>query len=92
MIFQRKMNCYLTSKNASIPTKATDGSAGWDLYCVSDICIPPNGNGGKATEVPHDIKLEFPDSKCYGRIASRSSLTKNHNIIVGCGVVDNDYW
>ena len=68
------------------------GSAGLDLYCVSDIYLPPNGNGGKPTVVPHDLRLEFPDPECYGRIAARSSLAKNHNIIVACGVVDNDYW
>lgn len=86
------VKCYKVSDKATIPTRATDGSAGLDLYCVSDVYIPPNGMGGKTTKVSHDIRFEFPDQKCYGRIAARSGLAANHSLIVLGGVVDNDYW
>ena len=45
-----------------------------------------------AEQVSHDIRFEFPDQKCYGRIAARSGLAANHSLIVLGGVVDNDYW
>ena len=40
--------------------------------------------------VPLGISIVIPDN-CYGRIAGRSGLASKNSIIIGGGVVDNDY-
>eukprot|EP01095_Lingulamoeba_sp_RSL-Kostka_P004369 TRINITY_DN15533_c0_g1_i1.p1 TRINITY_DN15533_c0_g1~~TRINITY_DN15533_c0_g1_i1.p1 ORF type:complete len:153 (-),score=49.87 TRINITY_DN15533_c0_g1_i1:56-514(-) len=74
------------SKNARLPFKATNLSAGYDLYSAHDNKIPAKGRG----IVDTDISIEFPIG-CYGRIAPRSSLALKHGIDVGAGVIDGDY-
>lgn len=74
------------SHNASIPTRATAGSAGLDLYSAYDYEIP----AAAATLCSTDIQLDIPDG-CYGRIAPRSGLAYNHSLQIGAGVIDSDY-
>ena len=45
--------------------------------------------GGQAL-IKTDLQIAMPPG-CYGRIASRSSLTHHHGIEVGAGVIDPDY-
>ena len=71
---------------AIIPTKATPGSAGLDLFSAQDITIPPR----KRTTIHTDIATQIPPG-WYGSIRARSGLTVKHNIDVGAGVIDNDY-
>ena len=89
---KKSIKCFKLSNKATCPTRSTDGSAGLDLYTVSDVTIPPNGNGGKPTLVFHDLRFKFPDSSCYGRIAARSGLAAHNSLIVGGGVIDEDFW
>ena len=76
------------SPHAIIPTRATEGSVGYDLHSADelDTHIPPNSRGvvstGIAVSLPHNT---------YGRIASRSGLSVKNGIEVGGGVVDRDY-
>jgi dUTP pyrophosphatase len=81
---------------AKLPTRMTVGSAGWDLYAVENIEVPPttsNVNGqvdvGRAL-IPIGIKLGLP-SGTVGRIASRSGLSVKSNLEVGAGWIDSDY-
>ncbi|GFH45233.1 hypothetical protein CTEN210_01707 [Chaetoceros tenuissimus] len=70
---------------ATIPTKGTSGSAGYDLYSTKDISIEP----GTATLIPTDIAIKVPKGT-YARIAPRSSLALK-GLDTMAGVIDSDY-
>lgn len=71
---------------ATIPQRATSGSAGYDLSACEDALVPARGykmiNTGIATQFPSDH---------YARIAPRSGLTLKKGLLVGAGVIDSDY-
>ncbi|GAB1219342.1 hypothetical protein ENUP19_0131G0004 [Entamoeba nuttalli] len=73
-------------KDAIIPTRGTEQSVGFDLYCIDDNIIYPHDrcliSTGIAVQIPHF---------CYGRVASRSSLAIKYGIDIGGGVIDEDY-
>lgn len=71
---------------ATIPTRGSDRSAGYDLYSTSNVIIEPQG---KAL-IPIGLTIALPKGT-YGRIAPRSGLAVNHFIDVGAGVIDPDY-
>lgn len=71
---------------ASPPTRATPGSAGYDLSACSSINIPPRGRA----LVPTGLILQIPAGH-VGRILPRSSLALKNGIDVGAGVIDCDY-
>lgn len=71
---------------AKIPTRATDHSAGYDLYSIDNVIIKPQG---KAL-IPIGLMIALPEGT-YGRIAPRSGLAVKHFIDVGAGVIDADY-
>ena len=72
--------------DATLPTRASPGSVGYDLYSLNDLVIQPNSrdivNTGICATIP---------TGCYGRIAPRSGLTVKYGIHVGAGVIDPDY-
>ena len=72
--------------HAIIPRRATDGSAGYDLFCIESFIILP----GDIACVSTGISVRVP-SGTYGRIAPRSGITVKHNLHVGAGVIDPDY-
>ena len=71
---------------AITPTRATERSAGLDLYSA----YPSRIESGGKTLVKTDLQLAIPPG-FYGRIAPRSGLAYKHFIEVGAGVVDEDY-
>lgn len=77
--------------NAKIPMRATNGSAGMDLYaCIdSPITIAP----GELVIVPTGIAIELPDNGCAAFLYARSGLGVKHGICLanGVGVIDSDY-
>ena len=79
-----------TRENAILPKRATNGSAGMDLYaCIeNDVEIHP----GDLVKIPTGISISIPKD-CAAFIFSRSGLGINHGISVsnGVGVVDSDY-
>lgn len=81
--------------NATIPTRATDSAAGYDLYASESGCIPPFGRSavstGIALELPTMMFPSLPQIKVYGSIRPRSGLSIRHGINTGAGVVDSDY-
>ena len=79
-----------------IPTKMTNGSAGYDLYAAVDAVVPAattSTNGavdiGRCL-VPLGIVFELPNGT-VGRIAARSGLSTSFNIEVGAGWIDSDF-
>lgn len=79
------------NKNAIIPKRATNGSAGYDLHaCIkTDITIKPN----EIVKIPVGIAIELPDEYHVCLIYPRSGIASKHGIsLVNCvGVIDSDY-
>ena len=80
------------SDHATIPTRAHEGDAGYDIYASVNTVIPPRSH----TLVKSGICVRLPDPpmdgmSVYGRIAPRSGLAKKHALDVGAGVVDTNY-
>ncbi|GHU83740.1 deoxyuridine 5'-triphosphate nucleotidohydrolase [Clostridia bacterium] len=78
-------------KTATIPTRATAGSAGMDLYaCITE---PITINPAELATVPTGIAAALPSSDFALFIFARSGLGVKHGISLsnGVGVVDSDY-
>ena len=82
--------------SAKLPSRMTQGCAGFDLYAAESVEIPAaqcNADGyvevGRGL-VPTGIEVELPQGT-VGRIASRSGLSVNSNMEVGAGWIDSDY-
>ena len=77
--------------NAKIPKRATNGSAGMDLYaCIDEsITLEP----GQLAIVPTGIAIELHDNTCAAFLYARSGLGVKHGICLsnGVGVIDSDY-
>ena len=71
---------------AKEPQKATEESAGYDLYVAEAKRILP----GKNDLVCLDLRWAIPKG-FYGRIFPRSSLIKENNVTVEAGLTDADY-
>ena len=70
---------------AQMPSRGTEGAAGFDLYCAEQMNLYP----GLVAKVPTGIALEIPTG-CTGLICTRSSVAlKNINVFLT--VVDSDY-
>jgi dUTP pyrophosphatase len=78
---------------ATIPTRATDSDAGYDLYSIEDGTVP----AGERKVVGTGIAIAIPESKnvfapsYYGRVAPRSGLAVKKGIDVLAGVIDAGY-
>lgn len=72
--------------DAKLPTRGSEGAAGYDLYAVESGLIPPN----KSAMVGTGLAMTVPED-CYGRIAPRSGLAVKHSIGILAGVADRDY-
>ncbi len=76
----------LVHPNAKVPTRATAGSAGWDLYLPELVTITP-----EVQQVSLGFRMEIP----YGWEASirpRSSLARRRITLVNSpGTIDSDY-
>ena len=79
-------------ENAKIPKRATNGSAGMDLYaCIDEpITLAP----GQLAVVPTGIAIALPDNSCAAFLYARSGLGVKHGICLsnGVGVIDSDYY
>ena len=78
-----KKLCY----DATLPTRGSNGSVGYDLYSSEDAFVPSQAG---RTLVGTGITVVLPPG-VYGRVAPRSGLAVNHCINVGAGVIDPDY-
>ena len=77
--------------NAKIPTRATTGSAGMDLYACIDK--PITLNGGEHTVIPTGIAISLPSNEYGAFIYPRSGISIKHGIglLNSVGVIDSDY-
>lgn len=78
-------------EDAVLPTRATEGSAGYDLYaCLdADVEIRPD----MLVKIPTGLAIALPDREHVALIYARSGLAVKHGIALsnGVGVVDSDY-
>lgn len=78
-------------EEAKIPTRATSGSAGLDLYACIDE--PITLNKGDKVVIPTGIAIGLADPHYAAFIHSRSGLAVKHGIALlnSVGVIDSDY-
>lgn len=74
------------SNDATLPTRATAGSVGYDLYASQSTFVGPRGRA----VIPTGLIICVPP-RHYGRVAPRSGLAVKDGIDVGAGVIDPDY-
>lgn len=86
----------LIHPDATLPSKMSAGSAGYDLYATEPVIVPSARTTldggveiGRAL-IPTGVVLELPVDT-VGRIASRSGLSVRSNIETGAGWIDSDY-
>ena len=80
------MEFILKHKNAKAPSRATVGSAGYDLYASEEVTIKAGETGLVKTGVCTNFARHM-----YARIAARSGLSLKKGIMIGAGVIDSDY-
>lgn len=76
----------MLSPGAIAPTRGSYGAAGYDLYANEDVIIGQY----EFTQVSTGVSVAIP-SGYYGRIAPRSGLAAKYGIVIGGGVIDEDY-
>ena len=77
----------LLSAVAIIPTRGSQGAAGYDLYAPRAITIPVQ----QQVCIPLDLAFQLPVGT-YGKIQDRSGNAVKHRLRVGAGVIDCDFW
>lgn len=79
------------NENAKLPFRATDGSAGADLYACLDADIVLAA--GERTLVPTGIAISISDHGYGGFVFPRSSVASKYGVsLSNCvGVIDSDY-
>lgn len=79
------------SPTAKLPTRATEGSAGYDLYAALDepISIP----AGAIRRIPTGLAVAPDRTDAALLLMARSGLATKYGITManGVGLVDNDY-
>ncbi|MDR1354333.1 MAG: dUTP diphosphatase [Oscillospiraceae bacterium] len=77
--------------NATLPARATEGSAGHDLYAAVEetLLIGP----GEIVKVPTGWSIEIPSVELVGLVFARSGLSVKSGIVLAnaVGVIDSDY-
>jgi dUTP pyrophosphatase len=68
------------------PKRATDGSAGYDLYAAESAIIEPNSD----LLAKLRINIALPKGH-YAQIWPRSGMDLKHRVTTGAGVIDEDY-
>lgn len=74
--------------DAIVPSYATAGAAGFDLYAVEDVIIAP----GETKKVPLGLAFEIPEGYVmYVCMRSGIALKTKLRLPNGIGVIDSDY-
>ena len=74
------------SNTATIPTKAHDNDAGWDLYASEIVTVPP----GQTRLVSTGLAVAIEPGWC-GVVKERSGLALKKEVSVHGGVIDSGY-
>lgn len=72
--------------HAILPTRATPGAVGYDLFSIDNYVVLP----GRRVVIATGITVNLPPGT-YGRIAPRSGLAVKHGLDTLAGVIDPDY-
>ena len=75
-----------THPDAIIPTRATEGSAGFDIHSLDDFEI----SFGKTRSFDTGISVSIP-AGWVGNVEPRSGLAFKHGIQTMAGTIDSDY-
>lgn len=78
-------------ENAKIPTRATEGSAGMDLYaCIDEPILLKKGD---TAVIPTGIAIGLDNKNLCAFVYARSGLAIKHGIglLNSVGVIDSDY-
>lgn len=78
-------------ENAVMPTRATDGSAGMDLYAWLEQ--PLTVKVGERVRIPTGIAIGLPNNETVALVFARSGLAVKHGLTLSncVGVIDSDY-
>lgn len=84
----RRINFTRLSYSATLPTYATDGAAGMDLYADEHMTVPVLGH----RLIKTNVGIELPDG-FEGQVRARSGLANKHGVTVlnAPGTIDPDY-
>ena len=91
-IFQTKeIKIKRVRENAVLPTQASTGAAGYDLYACIDA--PVEIKPRDLCKIPTGIAIALPDANTVALIFARSGLGVKHGIAPAnaVGVIDSDY-
>lgn len=77
---------YVLGDGARLPSYATSGSAGLDLYSSDNLLLKP----GHRSALKTGVKLEIP-AGFYGMCVGRSGNTVKNGLFVQTGIIDSDY-
>lgn len=76
----------LTNSNAKVPLRATEGSAGYDLFASSIEYFSDR------FEIDTGLQIHINNPNYYGQVAIRSSLARRgFYLLNSVGVIDSDY-
>lgn len=81
----------LLKENAKVPFRASEYSAGYDIYaCVDEDTVIPKG---KTVKISAGFAMEMPSENLVGLIYARSSMGTKFGVIPAnaVGVIDYDY-
>ena len=76
----------ILQQDGKLPTRATGGSAGYDLYSPETVIIDKNSD----LLLKLKISIALPTGH-YAQIWPRSGLDSKHRITTGAGIIDEDY-
>jgi len=76
----------LTNAWAKMPTRATAGAAGWDVYAIEEKWIP----AGLWIKINLGFAMEIPEGWC-ALLMGRSGLLRDKGIAGQPGLIDHDY-
>ena len=74
-------------ERATIPTRATRASAGYDLKCLDGFTIMPK----QRVLVPTGLTVLNMPAYLFGSIRDKSGLAYKYGITTLAGVIDSDY-
>lgn len=80
-----------TDERAMLPKRATEGSAGYDLFALTDEEIPVYPN--QPVRIRTGIAVSMPSRDMVGFVYPRSGLASKFGLIPSncVGVIDSDY-
>jgi len=80
------------SETAKVPTRATSGAAGYDIYSDEDAFIPAHGQALIETSIAIALpEHPSPDQIYYMRIEPRSGIAVRDGVTKDAGIIDSDY-